>query len=198
MNKYVFRATHSERGELFNPLIWPFLIATFAYSVGFLTLFSTEAISKSSLWVTMHGLWAPLPFVWGSVCFITIVMGLTFLMFKIPPIGRLSGLLGFMIWVFAGLCWALTGGYITLFSIALPNMYFWMWQYISLSNFRRQEADDRDSMKTYDTGGYDDINPNVNSKSAREDNRGRDLQSNGSYDNPDNGGDLSRPLDDTH
>jgi hypothetical protein len=113
-------------------------------------------------------------------------------MFNIPPAGKISGLIGFMLWVFASFCYILTGGWLLLFSVALPNAYFWVWQYLSLSLFRREDAEDKATMDVYDTGGYDDNN---GGRAERLRNRGRDLQSSGSYDNDDDGGDLSRPVD---
>jgi hypothetical protein len=83
-----------------------------------------------------------------------------------------SGLVGFALWVFAAFCWGLTGGWLLIGSIALPNLWFWFWQYLSLSNFRREDEADKATMKSYDAGGYDDELKPKAAKIDRENNRG--------------------------
>lgn len=100
-------------------------------------------------------------------------MGLAFLLFDLPFAGRLSGLIGFMLWVFAGFCWWLTDGQFLVFAVALPNLWFWIWQYFSLSRFKTEDAEDIASMKDYDEGRYDDDN---GGRELRETNRGVDEQ----------------------
>lgn len=170
-------------------MIWPFLIATFIYGVGFTFFSHTEGVDKSSLYSAMYDIHRTAPIVWGSVALITIIIGLTFLLFNIPPAGRISGLVGFALWVFAAFCWGLTGGWLLIGSIALPNLWFWFWQYLSLSLFRREDAEDVATMASYDAGEYDE---NRAGKTSREENRGVDRQSAGSYDEPDSGLDSTR------
>lgn len=190
------RITQSARGEVFNPLLWPFLFTTLMYGIGFVFLSSGfDILGTSSLYVSMLDIHPLAPLIWGISCIGTIVGGLTFLLFNIPPFGKISGLIGFSVWSFAGFCYFLTGNYLVLFAITAPNMWFWLWQYLSLSLFRRQEAKDRATLFAYNMGQYDDeLNPK-DSKIDREENRGKDRQTSGSYDNPDDGGDISRNLD---
>jgi hypothetical protein len=195
MNNYLSRLTSSARGETFNPLIYPSFMTTAAYGIGFTVFAGTHAVGESSLFIAMTAVGSFIPFIWGSIAILTIIGGFTFLLFNIPPIGKASGLVGFMLWTFALFCWALSGGWLLVTSLAIPNMWFWIWQYFSLSGFRREDAEDKLTMKNYDSGGYDDETCPDQSKIDREDNRGMDRQSNGSYDNPDDGTDLSRSLD---
>lgn len=107
---------------------------------------------------------------------LTIIMGLTFLLFNVPPAGKVSGLVGFMLWLFAGFCWVLTGGWFVALAIAFPNIWFWIWQYLSLSKFKGQDKTDEATMRAYDAGLYDDeLNP-IDAKEDRENNRGVELQ----------------------
>lgn len=176
MNKYLSRLTSSARGETFNPLIYPSLIATLVYGLGF-TFFSwTDTVSHSSLFTAMISIHEFIPVVWGVVALLVIVVGFTFLLFNVPPAGKSSGIAGFMLWVFAGFCWILTGGWFVTLAVGLPNMWFWFWQYLSLSHFNREVDADRQSMIDYDDGGYDNQDHPKDSKTAREDNRGANLQ----------------------
>lgn len=169
MNKYISRVTSSARGEVFNPLLWPFLFTTFVYGMGFTAFVWVDSIHYSSLFVAMTTIHPWIPFIWGTVAALTIIVGITFLLFNIPPAGKISGLIGFMVWVFAGFCWALTGGWFLTLALAIPNMWFWIWQYLSLSYFGAQDAEDARSLKAYNAGEYDDDN---GGKALRESNRG--------------------------
>lgn len=176
ITKYFGRVVSSQRGEKFNPLIWPFLIGLLAYGVGFSLFSFTEGVGKSSLYIAMLKINSEAPHIWGGIAVGTIIVGLTFLLFNIPPAGRVSGLVGFMLWVFAGFCWAFGGAWLPVLSIAIPNLWFWFWQYLSLSAFRKQDAQDIATMEDYNEGKYDDeLNPK-DSKITRDQNRGVDLQ----------------------
>lgn len=146
--KYWHRITRSARGELFNPLLWPFLLSTFAYSVGFTVFVGTSAAAKSSLFVAMTMLHPSVPFIWGILGVVTILGGLTFLLFNIPPYGKFSGIMGFMLWTFVTICYAYQANFLLIFSLALPNIWFWFWQYLSLSVFRSQDRDDARTLKS--------------------------------------------------
>jgi hypothetical protein len=170
MNKYLSRVTSSARGETFNPLLWPFLFATLVYGLGF-SVFHLwiGSINYSSLFLAMTSINPAIPVAWGVIATLTIVVGLTFLLFNIPPAGKASGLAGFMVWVFAGFCWALTGGWFLTLALAIPNMWFWIWQYLSLSVFRQEDATDAKTLKAYDDGLYDTAR---GGRALRESNRG--------------------------
>lgn len=195
ISKYLSRFSSSDRGETYNILTWPFLMATLAYGVGFVLFSDTESVGQSSLHLAMLTFGAHVSFVWGLVAVLTIVVGISYLLFRTPPFGRVSGLMGFMVWIFASWCWLSTGGYLLFLGVGAPNLYFWIWQYFSLSKFKREVTVDKQTMTDYDSGRYDDkLNPK-DSKISRDDNRGRDVQTYGSYDDPDDGGDTSRRIE---
>lgn len=195
MNKYISRVTSSARGERFNPLTYPFFLATFLYGVIFVGFAWNEGVANFSLFSIMASIHVWVPYAWGIVAILTIIMGATFLMFDKPPAGKASGLIGFMIWLFAVLCWATAGSWLLAITVAGPNAYFWFWQYLSLSFFRREDAEDKVTMDAYNRGEYDDEENPKDSRIARKANRGKDLQSEGSYDYPDDGKDTTRVLD---
>lgn len=162
--------TSSARGEVFNPLLWPFLLSTLTYGVGF--AFGLGS-ADSSLHMSLAGVWPLLPIVWGVAALAVIVGGITFLLFNLPPYGKLSGLVGFMLWLCGAIAYGLSGSWLLLLAVAVPNMWFWIWQYLSLSVFRGQEELDAKTMRVYNAGGYDDDN---GGKELREANRGVDRQ----------------------
>lgn len=176
MSRFWKRITQSQRQESFNPLSWPFLAATASYGVGFVYFALSPNETVSSLWAAMVSIHPWVPLIWGVVAVLTIVGGLTFLLWNIPPAGKISGLVGFMLWVFASWCYILTGGWLLLFAVALPNAFFWVWQYLSLSLFRREDAEDVATMEAYDAGRYDD-RTNPDAVEQRESNRGLDDES---------------------
>lgn len=173
LQKLFSRVTSSQRGEKFNFLIYPFLLTTLAYGIGFTFFAHTSGVGGSSLFAAMTSLWPIFPLIWGITSILTIVVGITFLLFNIPPAGKASGIVGFMVWVFATFCWGLTGGWLLVFALGIPNMSFWIWQYLSLSLFRREDAEDKETMEAYDRGEYDDDN---GGRELRISNRGVDRQ----------------------
>ena len=176
MNKYLSRITSSQRGEVFNPLMWPSFIATVSYGIGFTVFYGFDSVRKSSLFEAMTSIHEWVPFTWGLIAILTIIVGFTFLLFNIPPAGKASGLVGFMVWVFASFCWGLDGNYLLIFSVGIPNLWFWIWQYLSLSEFRREDAKDTKTMAIYNNGGYDDRRHPLDSATTRQDNRGAERQ----------------------
>jgi cellulose synthase/poly-beta-1,6-N-acetylglucosamine synthase-like glycosyltransferase len=146
--KYWKRITESARGELFNPLLWPFLLATLAYGIGF-SIFINSGIGtqSSTLFMAMAAIHPIAPFIWGLIAMFTILGGLTFLLFNIPPWGKISGVVGFMLWLFASVCYGFYGNWLLVFALTVPNMWFWIWQYISLSRFREEERIDAQNLR---------------------------------------------------
>lgn len=168
------RVMRSARGELFNPLIYPFLLATFAYGVGFIKFVCSDRGTSSSLFAAMFSISPTLTLIWGILAVLVVIVSFYVLVMDRPPIGKANCMMAWMLWMFAGLVYVLTGGWLPLFAVALPSLYFWTWQYFSLSKFRRQDLLDRATMKRYDEGQYDDkLNPK-DGKADREDNRGVD------------------------
>lgn len=136
-----------------------------------------EAVVGSSfLFDTMNSISPTVPLIWGVVAIATVIMGATFLLFNIPPAGTYSGLLGFMVWLFVAILYVQGGDWLVLLAIALPNAFFWIWQFLSLSRFRREDEADLKTMNIYNTGGFDNKRHPKDSKINREDNRGVDVQ----------------------
>lgn len=163
------RMTRSARGEFFNPLIYPFLIVTLAYGVGFTVFRKTEAVAASSLFEAMHSIDPVITLIWGVLAVAIILVGMYVLIFDKPPIGKLNCFIAWMLWFFAGVVYVLVGGWLTLFAVVVPSLYFWTWQYFSLAKFRAEDILDSDSMDEYDDGQYDS---RFGGKRRRLDNRG--------------------------
>lgn len=168
------RLTQSARGELFNPLIYPFLIMTLAYGVGFTVFGKTDAVALSSLFEAMHQLHPLATLIWGVLAIAVIIVGLYVLVKDKPPVGKANCFVAWLLWFFAGIVYMLTGGWVTLFSVAVPSLWFWTWQYFSLTKFREQDRLDKATMRRYDDGQYDDEQHPKQGKIDREDNRGVD------------------------
>ena len=196
MNIYFSRLTSSARGEDFNILSWLFLVPTFVTGLmmvltGSLDIGGAAVLMSAALNVVMPGS----AVVWGIIAMFNIIMGATFLLFDFPPSGKISGIFGFMLWIWAGYCLAHAGLYMLVGVLALPQALFWIWQYLTLSRFGLETMLDRQTMVDYNHGDYDDeLNPK-DGKIARDHNRGRDIQSAGKYDTKDDGRDSSRHLD---
>lgn len=155
MNKYMSRITSSARGETFNFLIWPFLLTTVSYGVGFALVYPFFESQASSLHGVMYDIAPWLPLVWGISCLVVIATGLIFLLFNRPPWGKFSGLLGFVLWSFAAACYGMAMNFVVLFAVAIPQSMFWGWQWINLRRLRDEDIEDEESMEDFDqAGGY--------------------------------------------
>lgn len=148
------RATHSARGELFNSLIYPFLLTTLSYGIGFVIFKHTDAVSKSSLFEAMHNISPFLTDIWGILAILVIFVSLYALIFDRPPVGKVNCFIGFLLWFFAAVIYVLSGGILTLFSVAIPNLFFWTWHYFSLARFRREVKQDNATIAQYRAGEY--------------------------------------------
>lgn len=136
----VRRFTHLDNNTKINFLIYPFFLATLSYGIGFLCFGSWAGwIAKSSLFTAMTAIHPWIPFIWGGGAIIAVVAAILFIgTRKFLSIGDTAALFGSLVWIFAAFCYALTGGYLLVFAVALPNLMFWIWYFFRLSGFRRR------------------------------------------------------------
>lgn len=165
------RILKSARGEIFNPLIYPFLLTTLTYGVGFTFFRWTDAVNQSSLYSAMTSISPFLTAVWGGLAIAVILIGFYVLIKDKPPVGKANCFVAWMLWLFGGIVYILTGGWLTLFAVAFPSLFFWTWQYFSLAKFRAEDLADQATIQHYDDGDYDD---EFGGKELRQDNRGVD------------------------
>lgn len=116
-----------------NPLVWPFMLTTLAYGLGFALFSSTTGVHDSSLFTAMHGLGATIPVFWGVAALVVLAVGVSFALTNHPKAGKVAGFLGFCLWVFATWCWYLAGGWLLVFAVGTPNVLCWIYLYLSLA-----------------------------------------------------------------
>lgn len=103
-----------------HPLALLFMLATLAYGIGFILARFTDVLGTSSLYITMTGIHPYITLIWGVVCVLAVI--------HTAAGFRFASLLGFMAWVFAGICYVIAGNWLVLVAVALPNMLYWLWQ----------------------------------------------------------------------
>lgn len=54
-------------------------------------------------------------------------------------LGEFAALFGFSVWMFAGGTYAVNGFWLVLFSVALPNIYFWGWYHMRIKWYGRMK-----------------------------------------------------------
>lgn len=142
MVKILRRFTHLDNNTKINVLIYPFLLATLSYGVGFLCFGAWAGwVTKSSLFTAMTAIHPWIPFIWGACGLVAVLMAILFIgTRKALGLGDTAALFGSLVWLFAAFCYALTGGYLLVFAVALPNLIFWIWYFFRLSSFRRSGA----------------------------------------------------------
>lgn len=125
-------------GTKVNPLIYPFLLTTFAYGLGFTAFVGSSSVNASNLYLALESLSVAFPLIWGA-CALTVVAlaALVILRRRMHGFGHLTGLLGAAVWIFALIGYIIAGGWLFVFAIAIPNLLFWVWFYIRLAFFKR-------------------------------------------------------------
>lgn len=141
MTNYIKRFVYvgSDEHSKINPLIWPFLLATTLYGLGFMLLGDWTGVSSSSLFGAMYDLHNFLPTLWGLVASLAGAAAVTIIARRSGWWGELAALLGFSVWLFAFFVYLLQGFWLVLLTVALPNLYFWTWWYFRVKWYERQK-----------------------------------------------------------
>jgi len=129
------RLRYNENGEPYHPLMYPPLIASFAYGFGF-TFFTASWVTTSSLYQAMFAIQSWLPHVWGIAALIAVVLNLVSLVFRHRKYEPPPTFLGVLVWLFALLVYLLGGDYLITVSVTLPNLLFWIWYYFDFKSRR--------------------------------------------------------------
>lgn len=138
--KRVMKACNSSELRAINPLTWPFVLATLAYGLGFTFFYWAGEVKKSSLFMSMTETYDYAAPIWGASALAVIVIVVAFLVFKHPRIGKFASVAGFMLWLYAAFSWFLVGADLLVFAVALPNAWFWFWQYLCLARKKPGET----------------------------------------------------------
>ena len=100
-----------------------FIWMTIAYGIGFILLEKTSlSLGTSSLYVTMLDIGHNVPVAWGLACIIAGVL-------ELLGYDRIAAMVGFMAWMFAGICYGIVGNWFVLLALAGTNMAFWAWKF---------------------------------------------------------------------
>jgi hypothetical protein len=121
-----------ERLLKINPLIYPFTLVTLAYGLGFTVFKNTPAVSSSSLFEAMSSISPLLTHLWGVIALAVVFVGILSMWYHLVKVGRINCFIGFSLWTFAATVYILVGGWLTLFSVAVPSLIFWAWLYFDL------------------------------------------------------------------
>lgn len=143
MTDYVKRLIYVDnRSKIkINPLFYPFLLATFAYGLGFTAFPWWSGVNSSSLFSAMSAIQFTLPHLWGIFALLAGIFAMILVLFRRGGwLGETAAMFGFLVWLFAGIVYALGGYWMVFLSVTGPNMYFWGWYYIRVKWYERQKA----------------------------------------------------------
>lgn len=115
-----------------NPLVYPFALSTLAYGVGFTVFRDTSAVKASSLFEAMHSISPLLTHFWGIACIVVVALALYTILKDRRTWGKANCFAGALLWFFASFVYVLVGGWLTLFSVAIPSLLFWAIEYHEL------------------------------------------------------------------
>lgn len=137
MGTIVRRLFYLDNETPINLLIYPFFLATAAYGVGFVAFGKTRGVEASSLYQAMASLTPALPAIWGACALAAVILAVTLILTRQKGWGDAAALFGAVVWIFAMSCYAVTGGWLLVFAVTLPNLMFWIWYYFRIAHFKR-------------------------------------------------------------
>lgn len=133
--RFIRRFLYRQPGEMFNVLMWPFLLQTLVTGVAFIAFGWTNSVKASILYTitTVHfGIF--LTSVWGILAVVAIILTLINLYYRYQPAGSVSGTLGIMLWMYALILYLLTGYYYQAVLTIVP-LYFWIWHSVRITRY---------------------------------------------------------------
>lgn len=143
MTNYVKRLVYldAEEKTKLNPLIWPFILGTFVYGLGFLAFGWTPGVGASSLYATLFDLHQWLPAVWGGSAALTGILAVyCILTRKVHIVSEATAMLGVLVWLFAGFCYLEAGAWLIALTVSAVYCYFWVFWYWRLAWYKRAKA----------------------------------------------------------
>jgi hypothetical protein len=81
-----------------------------------------------------------LPLVWGIGAFLAGAFALFMVLYRKVAWGETAAMSGFLVWLFAIIVYAINGFYLVLFSVTIPNIFFWCVYYWRIAWYKRQKA----------------------------------------------------------
>jgi hypothetical protein len=126
------RLFYDENDERYNPLMYPFFIATLAYGFGFALFSGTSGVESSSLYMAMNDLQTWMPQIWGMIALGVMVMNIFTLLFRRISLAGTTAFFGCLVWLFALFVYLLGADWLIAISVTLPNFLFWVWYYVDI------------------------------------------------------------------
>lgn len=121
-----------------NPLVHIFLYTTFVFGLSFVFFADPSGASQTILYkyTQFHlGTWAAS--LWGVCCILVTVLNTIAFMFRQEWLGPKVTYLGMIIWLYSFWAYASAAFWFGALVLSLPNIAFWLWQYIQVKQYHR-------------------------------------------------------------
>src|SRR6478752_8675686 len=129
IKEFYYRATHKPDGSYFNPLAHIFFYNTFVFGVAFTFFGNTDTVRNAVLYTESAKQFGPWALSAWGVCAMIVTLWNTYtIVARKPSYG--PALLGFALWMYAVLIYAMGDFYFQILVAAVPNLLFWGWWYI--------------------------------------------------------------------
>jgi hypothetical protein len=116
------------KGEKQNPLLWPFLLITTAYSFAFTFFIGSKAVTETILFQqTALQLGSNFLSVWGVIGLLIVIGTFVGIYVRKAWLGTTVSYAGFLLWLYTAFIYAMGGFWLQVFAISIPNMVFWLW-----------------------------------------------------------------------
>lgn len=127
------RLRYKTPGIHLNPLIYPFLVYSFATGLAFV-FFEDSAPVQASVLFQLTLAHAPdlAISVWGVLAMVVPVLVVVGLVVRQKWLGDFTTWLGFAMWVYAAIIFALYGFWLQVFTAGFINVFFWAWYWFQV------------------------------------------------------------------
>jgi len=137
------RLLYRQPGMYLNPFVYPFLLYTFVSGIAFVFFEDTGPVKASVLFqLTIAHAPDLAVSLWGLFAIMVPVMVVIGLVLRLRWWGEITTWLGFGLWVFATIIFALYGFWLQVLTVGMLNLSFWVWYWFMVrEHYNNEEID---------------------------------------------------------
>jgi hypothetical protein len=137
MRKFARNLVYRPDGSPINPLAHLFFYITFVFGAAYVFFGDTAPVQASILFIESKSQFnSSVLSIWGVAAIITTMLNTWLIGSENTKNSHWGAMLGFLLWMYAFLVYALGGFWFQLLATAIPNLAFWAWYYFAIIRYR--------------------------------------------------------------
>lgn len=127
--------------ELLNPFIHVYMYMMLVWGLCFTFFPEISGASETFLYqLTVLQAGDHITSIWGIICLIVVVCETIAFNQRTRWLGAGSTMLGFCVWLFAAITYAMGGFWFGLLVGAVPQLFFWAWLFFTVERYHRKHG----------------------------------------------------------